>query len=343
MNLTLFVNPEHPPGGGLAQRFAEHAEQIRLARQAGFDGVVVGHHLSYGGAVWFPPLLTLAHLVAEAEGMAVGTCMLILPLFSPLHVAQEAAVLDILSGGRLVLGVAPGWQEAEYRAVGVEYGRRLGRFLEAVALIQRLWTEEEVDFAGRYFQVKGVTLALKPLRRPRPCLWFGGSTTQAIERAARLADPALGDSWVPSSHLAHDVIATQAGVFRQALAACGKSLPTDFPVLRNVVVAPDRETALREAGPYLEASYRLFGQWGLFKNVVGARGEQLDLPELLAGRVVIGGPEECATELAGLARTVGFTRLVCRVQWMGMEQRLVLRTIELIAERVLPLLRRETA
>ena len=341
MKLTLFINPEHPSGEPLAPRFAEHVEQVRVARQAGFDGVVIGHHLSHGEAVWFPPLPTLARLAAEADGMTIGTCMLVLPLFNPVHVAEEAALLDVLSGGRLVLGVAPGWQQAEYRAAGIEYPRRVTRFIEAVTLIQQLWTQDRVDFSGQHFHVSGLTLALKPVRRPRPCFWFGGSTERAIERAAQLADPAIGDSWVPSSHLTHDVIAAQASVFRRALAAAGKPLPPEFPVLRNIAVAPDRETAVREAGPYLEASYRVFGQWGLFTQVAGTHKEQLDLPELLAGRVVIGGPEECAAEVTRLARAVGFGRLVCRVQWMGMEQRLVLRTIELLAERVLPLLAKE--
>ena len=127
-------------------------------------------------------------------------------------------------------------------------------------------------------------------------------------------------------------------MFRQELAALGKPFPSEFPVLRNIVVAPDRETAIREAGPYIEASYRVFGQWGLFTQVVGSDKQQLDLRELLAGLVVIGGPEECATELGRLIEAVGCKRLVCRVQWMGMEQRLVLRTIELLAERVAPLL-----
>jgi alkanesulfonate monooxygenase SsuD/methylene tetrahydromethanopterin reductase-like flavin-dependent oxidoreductase (luciferase family) len=339
MRFTLFINPEHPPTDPLERRFADHLEQVRVAREAGFDGVVVGHHLSYGSAVWFPPFETLARLAAEADGMIIGTCMLVLPLFHPLHIAQQAALLDVLSRGHLVLGVAPGWQEEEFRAVGLDYRQRLGRFIESLTLIRRLWTEEQVDFVGRHFEVRGGTLALKPIQRPRPRLWFGGSTAPAIERVAQLADTALGDSWVPSSHLTEEVIATQATVFRQALAGLGKPLPYDFPLLRNIVVASDRATALREAGPHLEASYRVFGQWGLFRNVVGAGKEQLDLAELLAaGRVVIGAPEECAGELSRLVRAGGFTRLVCRVQWMGMEQRLVLRTIELLAERVLPLL-----
>lgn len=343
MRLTLFINPEHPPGDSAGRRFAEHVEQVRVARQAGFDGVVIGHHLSYGTAVWFPPLATLARLAAEAEGMAIGTCMLVLPLFNPVHVAEDAALLDVLSGRRFVLGVAPGWNEAEYRAAGVEYRTRIGRFVEAVTLIEQLWTRERVDFGGRHFEVKDLSLALRPIRRPRPPFWFGGSTGPAVERAARLADPALGDSWVPSSHLTHELIATQAGVFRQALAALGKPFPSELPVLRNIVVAPDRETAIKDAGPYLAASYRLLGQWGLPGTIAGTPKEEVDLAELLAGRVVIGGPEECAAELVRLVRTVGLGRLVCRVQWMGMEQRLVLRTIELLAERVLPLVAREIA
>lgn len=310
-----------------------------MARAAGFDGVVMGHHFSHDAAVWLPPLPTLARLVGDAEGMTIGTCMLILPLLHPVQVAEEAALLDVLSGGRLVLGVAPGWQQAEYRALGVDFDRRIGRFVEAVTLIEQLWTNDRVDFRGRHFQVDGVTLALKPVRRPRPPFWFGGSTAKAVERAAQLATPSVGDTWVPSSHLTHDVIVEQAAVFRQALAAAGKPFPADFPVLRNIVVAPDRETAIREAGPYLEASYRVFGQWQLFTQVAGAARDQLDLPELLAGRVIIGGPEECAEALSHLARAVGFDRVVCRVQWMGMEQRLVLRTLELLAERVVPLLK----
>jgi len=112
-------------------------------------------------------------------------------------------------------------------------------------------------------------------------------------------------------------------------------------LLRNIVVAPDRETALREAGPFLEASYRVFGQWGLFSKVVGSGKEQLDLEELIEGRVILGSPEECAAELVRLARATGFTRLIARIQWLGMDQKLVLRSIELLANEVLPLVERE--
>ena len=216
-------------------------------------------HLSYGSSAWFPPLELLTSLAPVAEGMSLASSMLILPLFHPLHVAQQAAYLDIVSGGRLILGVAPGWTEDEFKVMDLNYKTRISRYVEGLTLIQRLFAEEEVDFQGKHFTAEGLKLSMKPIQRPRPAMWYGGSVAKAVARAADLADPTLGDSWVASSHLVGDVITKQAGVFHDRLDELGKPRPQEFPLLRNIVVAEDRETALRDAGPFLEASYRIFG------------------------------------------------------------------------------------
>jgi alkanesulfonate monooxygenase SsuD/methylene tetrahydromethanopterin reductase-like flavin-dependent oxidoreductase (luciferase family) len=337
MDLTLFVSPEHRQDEDFLRCFEDHMAQVRLARDLGFDGLAIGNHLSYSDAAWFPPIESLMRLSTVAEGMTLSTCMLVLPMYHPLHVAQQAALLDIVTNGRFILGVSQGWQEAEFRVLGIDFHERLGRFRESVTLMQRLWTEDAVDFAGRYFNADKLSLTLKPVRKPRPPMWFGGSVARAVARAATLADTTLGDSWVASSHLTEAVITEQAGLFRAKLTELGKPMPQEFPLLRNVVVAPDKETALKEAGPFIADSYRVFGQWGLFTNVVGSGKEQLDFEELLAGRVIIGSPEDCAEELVRLARTTGFTRLIARIQWYGMDQRTTLRTIELLATKVKPI------
>ncbi len=339
MDLYLFICAEHRPDAHMGEKMAEHVEQLRLARQGGFEGAAIGNHLSYGAAAWFPPLETLLHLAGEARGMQLATCMMILPLYHPLQVAEQAALLDAVSGGRFTLGVAPGWQQDEFELMGIDFNRRIGRYLEGVDLVRRLFTEEKVSFAGRHFTADGLSLALKPARRPRPPMWFGGSVEAAVERAARLADTRLGDSWVASSHLVGDVVRRQAQCFLDALEALGKPAPARFPMLRNIVVAPDRKTAVREVGPFLEASYRVFGQQGLFRNIVGTDKDRLDLDELLAGRIVMGAPEEVAEELLQLAEGTGCNRIIARLQWLGMDHRLVMRSIDLLADRVLPILR----
>ena len=327
----------------MAQRLSEHAEQVRLARQLGFDGVSIGNHLSYGTTAWFPPFETLMRLAAEADGMSLGTCMLVLPLYEPLHVAEQVSLLDAACGGRAILGVAPGWQKDEFEVMGLDYARRIGRYTEAVDLIKRLHTEEDVTFEGKHFRTSKLTLALRPTRKPRPPMWLGGSVENAVRRAAKIAEPALGDSWVASSHLKSHVIAEQAAVFKAALAEQRKPAPTDFPVLRNIVVASDRQTAIRDVGPAIAESYRIFGNWGLFTGVVGDAKTHPEFEDLIDDRFIIGSPEDCAADITDLMRATGCNRLVTRIQWLGMEHSHVMRTIELLGDKVAPLVRRALA
>lgn len=343
MKLTLFIGAEHGPSEPMAQRLLEHAEQVRLARELGFDGVSIGNHLSYGATAWFPPIETLMRLAADADGMALGTCMLILPLYDPLHVAQQVALLDAACGGRAILGVAPGWQKDEFELMSLDHGHRIGRFIEGVELIRRLFAERDVTFEGKHFRTSKLTLALRPIRKPRPPMWLGGSVENAIRRAARIAEPELGDTWVASSHLKTTVIVEQAKVFKAALADLGKPAPTDFPVLRNIVVAQDRRTAIREVGPAIADSYKIFGDWGLFTDVVGDAKSHPEFEDLIKDRFIIGSPEECADEIAELLSATGCNRLVTRIQWIGMEHRHVMRTIEMLGGKVAPLVRKAMA
>lgn len=343
MKLSLFIGAEHRPTESLAKRLSEHIEQVRLARQLGFDGVSIGNHLSYGTTAWFPPFETLMRLAAEADGMSLGTCMLVLPLYDPRHVAEQVALLDAATGGRAILGVAPGWQKDEFEVMGLDHARRFGRYTEAIDLIKRLYTETDVTFEGRHFQTSKLTLALRPTRKPRPPMWLGGSVEAAVRRAARIAEPEFGDSWVASSHLKTQVIMEQAAVFKAALTELGKAAPAEFPVLRNIVVAPDRQTALRDAGPAIAESYKIFGNWGLFTGVIGDRKAQPEFADLIDGRFIIGSPEECAADIAHLLRATGCNRLVARIQWLGMEHAHVMRTIELLGREVAPLVRKALA
>ena len=343
MKLTLFIGAEHRPSDPLPQRLKEHVEQVRLAREVGFDGIAIGNHLSYSETAWFPPLETLMHLSAAAEGMSLATCMLVLPLYHPLHVAEQVALLDAASGGRAILGVAPGWKKEEFEIMGLDYSQRFGRYAEAVNLIKRLYTEEEVTWDGKHFRADKLRLALKPTRKPRPPMWLGGSVENAVKRAASIAETDLGDTWVASAHLKTDVIFQQVSVFKATLAELGKPAPQDFPVLRNIVVAPDRATAIREVGPAIAESYKIFGNWGLFTEVVGDAKPHPELEELIGGRFVIGSPEEAAEEITRIGKVTGCTRLVCRIQWVGMEHRHVMRTIELLGGKVAPLVRKNLA
>src|SRR5262249_61600757 len=201
MKLTLFIGSEHRPSESMAQRLAEHSEQVRLARRLGFDRVTIGNPRACGPTAWSPPIETLMRLAPDAEGMSLGTCMLILPLYEPLHVAEQFALLDAASGGRAIVGVAPGWTKDEFDIMRLDYGQKTGRFVEAVTLIKRLFTEQEVTFEGRHFQTSKLTLALGATRKPRPPMWLAGSVGGAVRRITAIAEPRLGAPSQTSSPL----------------------------------------------------------------------------------------------------------------------------------------------
>ena len=146
---------------------------------------------------------------------------------------------------------------------------RISRYVEGLTLIQRLFAEGEVDFQGKHFTAEGLKLSMKPLQRNAPC--------DVVRRQCGEGGGAGGGSGGSNTRrqlggvLAsrQRVITKQAGVFHDRLDELGKTRPQEFPLLRNIVVA-GIETALRDAGPFLEASYRIFGQWGLFTGPVGA-------------------------------------------------------------------------
>jgi alkanesulfonate monooxygenase SsuD/methylene tetrahydromethanopterin reductase-like flavin-dependent oxidoreductase (luciferase family) len=335
VKLGLMLNTEYPASDDPARRFAEHREQVRLARHAGFDLVGVPHHYSRGPSQWFPPLLTAAALAADAGPMQLATTVFLLPLQHPVEVAEQAALVDAITGGRFVFGVGSGWQPEEFRALGVAMEARLGRLEEALTIVRRLWTEERVSFHGQHFHLDDVALTLRPVQRPRPPIWMGANASPAaLRRAARHAD-----SWIVSSHPDIATVARHLDVYRAALSEQGKPFPAELPVLRNVYVARDMETALAEGRRYFEASYQVFGDWGLFENVLRAGKRQLHGSELFDGRLIIGGPDDCLEQIAACRARVPIGCLIFRMQWMGLPHAQVAEAIRLVGERLQPHLR----
>ena len=166
--------------------------------------------------------------------------------------------------------------------MGLDHGRRISRFKEAVEIIRRLYTEETVTFTGQHFQLDSVSLALKPSQKPRPAMWFGGSVDNAVKRAALLAETGHGDSWVASSHLRRNVIVKQAKIFKDGLEESGKPIPTDFPVLRNIVVAHliARRRFATSDRPLPQATM-CSESGGLFTDIVKEQEAQAKFDELI--------------------------------------------------------------
>lgn len=331
MKFGLLISKQHPPGVSMVERFREHIEQVRAARQAGFDLIVMGQHYLSAPFQEIQTLPSLARLAAEAGTMRVGATVLLLPLLNPVDVAEQVATMDVICEGRFICGLGLGYRDEEYEAFGVRRQERVARFQEGLQVVKRLWTEQEVTHRGRFFQLTKARMALKPVQKPHPPIWFAANNDSAVERAARLAD-----AWVINPHAKLAVLEHQMGLYRKALQEAGKPFPAELPMIKELYVAPDRRAAIAECRPFLEAKYQAYASWGQDKALPQEDSFDLAFEELVRDRFIIGDPEDCRRELRRYADALGVNCFIFRIQWPGMEQAKVLRTIELLAEHVIP-------
>ena len=179
------------------------------AEALGFDSVWVSDHIvvprsaiARFGEVFFEPFTTLAYVAGKTERIRLGTSVIILPYRNPLFMAKALATIDVLSGGRLIVGAAVGWLKEEFEALGIPFTERGARSDEALRVMRLLWTEAEPNFEGRFFRFAGIKAEPKPLQKPHPPIWIGGGSPAALRRAAEFAD-----AWHPSHRPIEEIAA----------------------------------------------------------------------------------------------------------------------------------------
>jgi alkanesulfonate monooxygenase SsuD/methylene tetrahydromethanopterin reductase-like flavin-dependent oxidoreductase (luciferase family) len=328
MKVGLFLNTQFPAGTPLPDRLPEMREQVRLARDRGFASLWFPDHYLTGPLQMPQPILLAAWLAREAEGMAIGPNIRILPLLNPVMVAEESATMDLLTGGNYVLGVGLGYREEEFTAFGVPLNERAPRLAEQVALMRRLWTEEHVRHEGRFYRVDA-GLGCRPVTPGGPPVYVAGKVEAAVRRAAR-----IGDAWliVPSDTLG--TLRPLMAAYRTALAEAGRTA-REYPLTRECYVGASHATALEECRAALRYKYAAYAAWGLDGK---AKGEDdlslfgMPFEEFVKDRFIIGDKASVKEEVARYREALGVDHLILRVQWPGLPQEQVLGSIRRLGE-----------
>ena len=272
----------------------------------------------------------LAGFATRTSRMVLGTDILVAPFYHPVRLAEDVALLDVMSGGRFVLGMAIGYKPDEFALYGVELEKRGGRFEEQLAIMTALWTQDTVRFTGKYYQVEG-RLEPKPLTRPRPTVWIGGWGELALRRAATLAD-----NWIPgpTADLTRLMAGKQQFLANRQAAGLTALIP-EWPLTRDVIIAETDREARELAERHIMVAYRKEYAGGWRHPFIDA-SIATDLDRLKANRFLIGGPGEVIDALQPFVREYGMTHLICRLFFPGMPHRHILRELELLAREVRP-------
>ena len=300
----------------------------------GFDCITKGMH--YGASLLgdYQQVPFLARIMAEAPRCRLNAGVVLLSLHKPLDIAEQFATLDVMSGGKVILGVALGYRQLEFKAFGTTQSERVQRLEENLTAIKRLWTEERVSMKGSHFELDGVSLGMRPVQKPHPPIWMGANADAAIRRAARLAD-----CWYIPPHNRVDTVLRQLEVYRRELEACDKPFPRELPMRREVFVARDRREAMRLCGAAMERKYQAYVHWG--QNQPMPEGDDLNvgLDELLKDRFLIGSSDEVASAILEIVRSTGVNHLIISTHWPGMETRVAMDAMQRFSEDVMPVVR----
>ena len=278
----------------------------RAAEEAGLDHVVVNDHLQLP---WTPCLseawTTLAAMASATSSVRLGPCVTPLPLRHPFLVAKMAATVDLLSEGRLFVGVGAGWNPGEFACLEVPFRvhrRRLDQTEEAIRLLLALWREGEVTFRGRYYRVEGVALEPKPVRHPHPPLLLGGGSLRVLEMAAE-----YGSGWMPFAPSLRGMEERLARLERM-LEERGRSL-RGFQVIPSFILqlGEDRGEAERSLPAPLRARMEAERRW------------------------ILGSPEECTDRIRSYGRA-GATHMSLRL----VDPDRAVEHVKVIADRIAP-------
>src|SRR5580698_426809 len=204
--------------------YLRRVEELGLFQSAWVQEQVIGPSASLA------PLQTLTYAAACTQQVRLGCAVFVLPLHNPLHLAKAISSLDWLSHGRLEVGVATGGRGRPFAAFGVNPDRPVARFNEALALMKACWTEDQINFDGRLWKLQGASMEPKPVQKPHPPVWFGGSAPAAMRRAARYGDGFMGAGSQTTARFAE-----QVAIVREELAAQNRD-PQKFRVGKRVYV-----------------------------------------------------------------------------------------------------------
>lgn len=317
------------------QEYADYLALVRLVEEHGLDSAWVSEH-HFSGDGYLPSLLVmLAAFAAVTSRIELGTGVVLAPFHDPLRLAEDFAVVDQLSAGRVICGLGIGWRDEEFRAFDIDVSTRTRRLTEIVAILRQAWEQDRVTFHGKHYDYESVAVTPKPARVP-PIL-IGGFADAAIRRAGR-----IGDGYI-SSRAQPERVREAFEMASQEWEKAGKEGSPIVALLQNAFVTddPERDWPLVAAGTGHQLG--VYAGWRAGTDVEG-KPLQVMPPDDddLRRTTAFGTPDQVVDYLrdtAALLSSYPDAHLILRLHYPGMDLEPAARAIELLGKEVAPALR----
>ncbi len=345
MHFGTFMEFGTRPGGTDAEAFREGFDHAQLAEDAGLDSIWLSEfHFMPDRSVLSSPIVVASALARSTTRVRIGMAVYVLPLTNPLRVAEEAASVDQISGGRLDFGIGRSGFARQYNVYNIDYGESQGRFEEALVVLRRAWSGEKFSFDGKFYQITDAQLVPVPLQRPHPPMRMAASSAGTFKKVAEEELPLFvglrGDGL--------DSLKTNIDVYRDTWKAKGHA-GTGSVYLRVPVYAADTERAAYDEPKdcivhYFERQARLVASVGAqgkdgeaLRAKTAATLSTLSYDDILATRVAMGTPAQLIDRLTEWRDVLGIDGIVMEMNAGNlMTEAQVANSLRLIAGKVMP-------
>lgn len=343
MHFGLFNLMTQRERHGGTQIIDDTMEMIRLAEAIGFETAWMAEHHFSNYSMCVSPLVMAAHVAAATRRIKLGMGVLVLPLYHPVRMVEEIGLVDLLSNGRLVVGIGTGYQRFEFEKFGENLDERLERSLEMAEIMERSFTDEVLSYSGKYYNVDNVPLCTRTLDGRRPEVYVTGGQPEMIAEAVKRG-------WIPFVTVGaqgHEALVNQRKYIEsQYVKAGGEAARMPFAVQRYVYVTNSREDALDAAERILYVNRLALSMRFNYQELDGPMLRPIPFkdeptPEQVVDNVIIGDAHHCAERMAEAVRTLDPTHWSCFMQFGGMDGRRAVRSLERFGNEVIPLLERD--
>jgi luciferase family oxidoreductase group 1 len=338
MHFGTFLLMQSPSAQSSEEMYARAIEHAQCAEALDFRNIwLAEHHFSTYGYVGRPVQLA-TYLAAKTTRLRVGTAVIVVPLHHPLMIAEEIATLDVLAGGRVDIGLGRGYQYYEFERLGLELDTARARWDESIDILLKALEGKPFSYAGQLFNIPETTVFPSPVQTPRPPIWVTAQSPASVEATVRRGFNLLtGGFGVPVERMAEF-----RTLFDTLLASVNPTCMPEVGVQRAVYVT-DSDADARDAAEHARWNMRVtLSLRNHYEKVEDGHAVAVPMPrepdtdELLSRFVVVGKPDTVIRQIQHIKEAVGINHFNCSFWFGDLDQKRVLRSMELFAKEVMP-------